>query len=98
MFLNPRAGLTRLGHNARTQDPAAENVPSRSGDIRMVQEQGGSVSYRFAERIGNLQPSPTVAVSDRVRELIQQGHDVIDLGGGAGRVWAAARLISGATV
>jgi aspartate aminotransferase len=48
----------------------------------MVQEQGGSVSYRFAERIGNLQPSPTVAVSDRVRELKQQGHDVIDLGGG----------------
>jgi aspartate aminotransferase len=40
------------------------------------------VSYRFAERIGNLQPSPTVAVSDRVRELKQQGLDVIDLGGG----------------
>jgi aspartate aminotransferase len=40
------------------------------------------VSYRFAERIGQLQPSPTVAVSDRVRELKQQGHDVIDLGGG----------------
>jgi aspartate aminotransferase len=40
------------------------------------------VSYRFADRIGNLQPSPTVAVSDRVRELKQQGHDVIDLGGG----------------
>jgi aspartate aminotransferase len=40
------------------------------------------VKYRFAERIGNLQPSPTVAVSDRVRELKQQGHDVIDLGGG----------------
>ncbi len=40
------------------------------------------MSYRFAGRIGNLQPSPTVAVSDRVRELKQQGHDVIDLGGG----------------
>lgn len=40
------------------------------------------MSYRFAERIRNLQPSPTVAVSDRVRELQQQGHDVIDLGGG----------------
>jgi aspartate aminotransferase len=44
--------------------------------------EGGSVKYRFAERIGNLQPSPTVAVSDRVRELKQQGYDVIDLGGG----------------
>jgi aspartate aminotransferase len=40
------------------------------------------VTYRFAERINKLQPSPTVAVSDRVRELKQQGHDVIDLGGG----------------
>ncbi len=40
------------------------------------------MSYRFAERIGQLQPSPTVAVSDRVRELKQQGIDVIDLGGG----------------
>jgi aspartate aminotransferase len=40
------------------------------------------VSYRFAERISNLQPSPTIAVSDRVRELKQAGHDVIDLGGG----------------
>jgi aspartate aminotransferase len=44
--------------------------------------EGGTVEYRFAERIGNLQPSPTVAVSDRVRELQQQGHDVVDLGGG----------------
>ena len=40
------------------------------------------MDYRFASRIGNLQPSPTVAVSDRVRELKQQGLDVIDLGGG----------------
>jgi aspartate aminotransferase len=29
-----------------------------------------------------MQPSPTVAVSDTVRELRRQGHDVIDLGGG----------------
>jgi aspartate aminotransferase len=51
-------------------------------NLKPSKEQGGSVSYRFAERIGKLQPSPTVAVSDRVRELKQQGHDVIDLGGG----------------
>jgi aspartate aminotransferase len=50
--------------------------------MKDLNPRGGSVEYRFAERIGNLQPSPTVAVSDRVRELKQQGHDVIDLGGG----------------
>lgn len=38
--------------------------------------------YRFAERVLRIQPSPTVAVSDRVRELRQQGLDVLDLGGG----------------
>lgn len=40
------------------------------------------MSYHFAERIASIQPSPTVAVSDRARELRQQGIDVIDLGGG----------------
>jgi aspartate aminotransferase len=40
------------------------------------------VQHRFAERISHIQPSPTVAVSDRVRELQEQGLDVIDLGGG----------------
>ncbi|MBX6340962.1 MAG: pyridoxal phosphate-dependent aminotransferase, partial [Thermomicrobiaceae bacterium] len=38
--------------------------------------------YHFADRVDALQPSPTVAVSDRVRALRQQGLDVIDLGGG----------------
>lgn len=40
------------------------------------------MKYHFAERVDVLQPSPTVAVSDRVRQLRQQGADVIDLGGG----------------
>ncbi len=38
--------------------------------------------YHFADRVDALQPSPTVAVSDRVRALREQGLDVIDLGGG----------------
>jgi aspartate aminotransferase len=40
------------------------------------------VGYRFADRVLGMQPSPTVAVSDKVRVLRQQGLDVVDLGGG----------------
>jgi aspartate aminotransferase len=40
------------------------------------------VNLHFADRVREMQPSPTVAVSDRVRALRQQGLDVIDLGGG----------------
>ena len=36
----------------------------------------------FASRVKNLAPSPTLAVSDRARQLKAQGIDVIDLGGG----------------
>lgn len=36
----------------------------------------------FASRVRNLAPSPTLAVSDRARQLKGQGIDVIDLGGG----------------
>jgi aspartate aminotransferase len=35
-----------------------------------------------AARVRNLAPSPTLAVSDRARQLKAQGVDVIDLGGG----------------
>ena len=35
-----------------------------------------------AHRVKNLAPSPTLAVSDRARQLKAQGIDVIDLGGG----------------
>ena len=36
----------------------------------------------FANRVRDLKPSPTLAVSDRARQLKAQGIDVIDLGGG----------------
>lgn len=36
----------------------------------------------FATRVRNAKPSPTLAVSQRARELKAQGVDVIDLGGG----------------
>lgn len=36
----------------------------------------------FAERVRNATPSPTLAVSQRARELRADGIDVIDLGGG----------------
>ena len=40
------------------------------------------MEYRFARRVLAIEPSPTVAVSDRARQLRAAGHDVIDLGGG----------------
>ena len=40
------------------------------------------MNRHFAGRVLEMQPSPTVAVSDAVRTLRQQGRDVIDLGGG----------------
>ncbi|MCD6058048.1 MAG: aspartate aminotransferase [Thermomicrobiales bacterium] len=36
----------------------------------------------FTSRVRDLAPSPTLAVSDRARELKAQGIDVVDLGGG----------------
>ena len=49
---------------------------------RANEGEGDKVNYHFADRVVNMQPSPTVGVSDRVRVLRQQGLDVIDLGGG----------------
>jgi aspartate aminotransferase len=40
------------------------------------------MEYRFARRVTSIAPSPTVAVSDRARQLRAEGRDVIDLGGG----------------
>ncbi|GBD16595.1 Aspartate aminotransferase [bacterium HR26] len=40
------------------------------------------MAYQVAERVTQLRPSPTLAVSDRMRALREQGLDVIDLGGG----------------
>ena len=36
----------------------------------------------FAERLGRIKPSPTIAVTSRARELKAAGHDVIGLGAG----------------
>ncbi|MCO5215056.1 MAG: pyridoxal phosphate-dependent aminotransferase [Thermomicrobiales bacterium] len=38
--------------------------------------------HLFARRVRNVAPSPTLAVSQRARELRAEGIDVIDLGGG----------------
>ncbi len=40
------------------------------------------MEYQFARRVTAISPSPTVAVSDRARQLKAAGRDVIDLGGG----------------
>ncbi len=39
-------------------------------------------TYRFAERMQVMKPSPTLVVSDTARQLTAAGHDVVDLGGG----------------
>lgn len=39
-------------------------------------------NHLFSERVRNVAPSPTLAVSQRARELKAEGIDVIDLGGG----------------
>src|SRR2546423_40285 len=41
-----------------------------------------TLEYRFARRVTAIEPSPTVAVSDRARRLQAEGQDIIDLGGG----------------
>ena len=40
------------------------------------------MEYRFARRVTSIAPSPTVAVSDRARQLQAAGQDIVDLGGG----------------
>ena len=46
-----------------------------------VQTQRSATSF-LAARVRDLAPSPTLAVSDRARQLRAEGLDVIDLGGG----------------
>jgi aspartate aminotransferase len=41
-----------------------------------------TTTYRFAERMRVMKPSPTLVVSDTARQLTAAGHDVVDLGGG----------------
>ncbi len=40
------------------------------------------MEYQFARRVTAIAPSPTIAVSDRARQMKAAGRDVIDLGGG----------------
>lgn len=55
----------------------------RSPIIRTATEEEQSLmEYHFARRVTAIAPSPTIAVSDRARQLKAAGRDVIDLGGG----------------
>lgn len=40
------------------------------------------MDYQLSDRINSIQPSPTLAVTQKANELKQQGHDVIGLGVG----------------
>ncbi|WP_404399688.1 pyridoxal phosphate-dependent aminotransferase [Idiomarina seosinensis] len=40
------------------------------------------MEYQLSDRVNSIQPSPTLAVSQKANELKQQGHDVIGLGVG----------------
>jgi len=40
------------------------------------------VEYQLSDRVNSIQPSPTLAVTQKANELKQQGHDVIGLGVG----------------
>lgn len=53
--------------------------------------------YHFASRVTAIEPSPTVAVSDRARQLRQAGHDVIDLGGGDPDFATPEHIVAAAT-
>src|SRR5215217_1783039 len=53
----------------------------RGGLLVSSQTQRAASDF-FTSRVCDLAPSPTLAVSDRARQLKSQGIDVIDLGGG----------------
>lgn len=55
------------------------------------------MNYHFARRVTAIEPSPTVAVSDRARQLREAGHDVIDLGGGDPDFATPAHIVAAAT-
>lgn len=40
------------------------------------------MDYKLSDRVNSIQPSPTLAVTQKANELKQQGHDVIGLGVG----------------
>ena len=63
---------------------AAAAFPSNSTgeDFACHRKRNARRAAFFASRVRDLAPSPTLAVSDRARQLKAQGIDVIDLGGG----------------
>jgi aspartate aminotransferase len=54
------------------------------------------MDYRFARRVTSIGSSPTVAVSDRARQLKAAGRDVIDLGGGDPDFATPAHIVAAA--
>src|SRR5215212_9096659 len=52
------------------------------GEPRVSSQTQRAPGAFFTSRVRDLAPSPTLAVSDRARQLKAQGIDVIDLGGG----------------
>ena len=55
------------------------NLPGRTSRVIANATRAGCI---FTSRVRDLAPSPTLAVSDRARQLKAEGIDVIDLGGG----------------
>ncbi len=53
-------------------------------------------TYHFAARMRVMLPSPTLAVSDKARQLTAAGHDVADLGGGDPDFTTPAHIIEAA--
>jgi len=46
-------------------------------------EAGDGFAYEFSERVGRVEPSATLAISNAANELEEAGHDVVDLSVGA---------------
>lgn len=66
-----------------TSTRSAAAIPSNSsGGLPVSLQTRRTAADFFASRVCNLAPSPTLAVSDRARQLKAQGIDVVDLGGG----------------
>lgn len=55
------------------------------------------MEYHFARRVTAIAPSPTIAVSDRARQLKAAGRDVIDLGGGDPDFATPQHIVAAAT-
>ncbi|WP_417436896.1 pyridoxal phosphate-dependent aminotransferase [Idiomarina abyssalis] len=56
--------------------------PYSNGHFNPCEKQDLNVDYQLSDRINAIQPSPTLAVTQKANELRQQGKDVIGLGVG----------------